>query len=164
MEATELARRTEQHASRDVGTREIPANSNDGPRVRDYLAYTGVPVGSPYCASACSLWVHEAAVELGLTASFKKSARALGLWERNPELAILPKDLTPEMLPVVAIMDHGGGKGHAYLAIGWDQATGLLQSVDPNSNPHGSREGGGVYSLDIRSIHDTQLKGFIRIF
>lgn len=162
MEATDLARKTEEVAARDIGERETDGD-NDSPRIREYQGWTGAKPNSPYCASANSLWVHEAATELGVTPAFKKSARALGLWEKNEGLRIAPADLTPADLPCIGILDHDGVKGHAYLAIGWDQASGKIQTIDPNSNPKGSREGGGVYNLNIRSINDAQLKGFIRI-
>lgn len=163
MEANALAKKTAEVANRDNGVVEVPKNSNDGPRIRQYQEYTGAPYNSSYCASACSLWVHDASIELSVTPAFKKSARALGLWERNVTLQIKKEDLTPEMLPCIGIHDHGDGHGHAYLAVGFDPTTGKIQSVDPNSNPHGSYNGGGVHVLDIRSIHDAELKGFIQI-
>lgn len=161
-EASELARTTEQIANQDVGERETDG-PNDSPRIREYQGYTGAKPNSPYCASANSLWVHEAGVKLGVKPKLKKSARALGLWERNLDLQIKPEDFTAACLPCIVILDHDGTKGHAYLAIGYDEVTGKIQSIDPNSNPAGSREGGGVYLLNIRSIHDKQLKGMLRI-
>lgn len=169
MEATDIARTTAEKANGDVGEREIPANSNDSPRIRQYVAHTGVAVGNPYCASACSLWVKEAGDELGEKPKFKKSARALGIWERNPDLQVTAEELRADpsaiaaMLPMFFVLDHGGGKGHVYLGVGFDEDTRRIQSIDPNSNPKGSREGGGVYALNIRSLDDAQLVGAVRI-
>ncbi len=162
MEASDLARATEQIAARDIGERETDGN-NDSPRIRVYQAYTGADANSPYCASACSLWVKEGGEAIRRKPRFKKSARALGLWERNPDLRVLPQDFDPSELPCICILDHDGTKGHAYLAIGFDEETGLFTTIDPNSNPKGSREGGGVYLLNIRSIEDAQLLGMLRI-
>lgn len=164
MEASPLALKTAEFAGHDVGFMEEPLGSNDGPHIRPYLLYTGIKPGDPYCASACSFWVHLAAGALDVTPTFRKSASALGLWANNPTLHIAVADLTPADLPVVAIYDHGGGKGHATLVVGWDATgTGLFQTIDPNSNPQGGREGTGVWALGIRSIHDPQLKGLLRI-
>jgi hypothetical protein len=169
MEATDLARKTAEKGNGDVGEREIPENSNRSPRIDSALNYTGVALGNPYCASLCSLWVKEAGEELGETPEFKKSARALGVWEKNPRLRISVSTLRADpvsiaaMLPMFFILDHGGGKGHIYLGVGFDETTRKIQSIDPNSNPKGSREGGGVYALNIRSLDDEQLIGAIRI-
>lgn len=62
-----------------------------------------------------------------------------------------------------AARGHSPRDRYLYLAVGLDETTGHIQSVDPNSNPKGSREGGGVYALNIRTLDDAQLLGFIRI-
>jgi len=161
--ATELARKTAEIANRDVGIRETPPNSNRGERIDEYHSTTHTPLGSPYCAAAISTWILEASVELKIQRAFRGSASALALWSYNIEASILPRELVPGHLPCVGIIDHGGGKGHAYLAVGCDFLTGEIQTIDPNSNPAGSREGGGVYALNIRKLGDNGLKGFIRI-
>lgn len=161
--STELKYKVAELASHEIGVVEQPVNSNKGPQIEYYQKTVGLTPGNAYCAAFISTMIRDAAIELNVTPTFKKSARALGLWERNEVLQIKKEDLTPAMLPCVGIHDHGDGHGHAYLAIGYDPATGKIQSVDPNSNPHGSYNGGGVHVLDIRSIHDAELKGFIQI-
>lgn len=143
---------------------EDPPKSNRGARIEEYLAYTGLPPGNAYCASANSLWVHEAATELGVPPQFKKSGSAMHLWANNPDLQIAAADLTPDMLPVVGInVDADHVHGHAFLVVGMDTATGKLQTVDPNSDPAGSREGTGIWALDRRNIADANRVGYIRI-
>jgi hypothetical protein len=160
MEATDLARKTEEIAARDVGQRENP--SNRGPRIDQYQAYTSIVLGSAYCASACSLWVHEAAIELSIIPQFQKSGSALHLWANNPDLQFTT--LTPADLPCVGINEHDDHiHGHAFLIVGMDEATGQLQTIDPNSDPHGSREGTGVWQLNVRNTADAQRKGYLRI-
>jgi hypothetical protein len=163
MEATALATKTSEIASHDVGILETPPKSNLGPRIEQYQDYTGIPHGSAYCASACSLWVHEAAAELGVAPQFKTAGSALHLWSNNPDLQIAPADLTPDMLPVVGInIDDDKIHGHAFLVVGMDD-TGKLQTVDPNSDPQGSREGTGVWALDRRTTSDSNRVGYVRI-
>jgi hypothetical protein len=158
-----LARKTEEVASHDVGVLETPPKSNLGPRIEEYQDYTGIPHGSAYCASACSLWVHEAAAALGVIPVFKKAGSALHLWSNNPDLQIAPADLTPEMLPCIGInQDADHIHGHAFLIIGMDEK-GVFQTIDPNSDPGGSREGTGVWLLNRRTTADAARVGYIRI-
>lgn len=164
MEATDLARKTAEIASRDIGVREIPPNSNKGPRIEEYLAHVHLEPGAPYCASACSTWIAEAGHEMGLTPEFKKSGSALGIVRANPGLVIKPEEFTAEMIPCLGINEHSDHiHGHAFLIVGVDETTGQLQTIDPNSDPKGSREGGGVWALNIRSTTDAQRVCYIRI-
>jgi hypothetical protein len=159
VEATDLARKTEETAAPDVGIREV--GSNRGPRIEQYLAYCDLGPGNAYCASACSLWVHEAAMVLGVTPKFRKSGSALGLVHNNPDL--FTTTLTPDMLPCIGINEHSDHvHGHAFLIVGMSDG-GTLQTIDPNSDPQGSREGTGVWLLGRRTTHDPERKGYIRI-
>jgi hypothetical protein len=163
VEATDLARKTAEIASRDIGIMEDPPGSNRGPRIEEYLAYTGLPPGNAYCASANSLWVHEAAAELGITPQLKKSGSAIHLFDNNPDLQIAPDALTAEDLPVIGInTDADHIHGHAFLIIGMDEK-GTFQTVDPNSNPAGAREGIGVFLLNRRTTADANRRGYLRI-
>src|SRR5581483_4223432 len=86
---------------------------------------------------------------------------ALGLWDHNPDLRIAPDQITPADLPVIGINEDADQvHGHAFLVVGLDEATGKLQTVDPNSNPAGGREGTGVWMLDIRNVRDANRRGY----
>ncbi len=160
-EATDLARKTEEIASRDIGTMEDPPGSNRGERIEEYLAYTGLAPGNAYCASANSLWVHEAAAELGITPQLRKSGSALGLVRNNPELFFT--EVTAADLPCIGINEDADHvHGHAFLIIGMDE-NGKFQTIDPNSNPAGAREGTGVWLLNRRTAADANRRGYIRI-
>jgi hypothetical protein len=164
VEATDLARKTAEFAVHDRGKMEDPVGSNAGPAIMPYLLYTGLPAGQPYCASACSLWVHLAAGALDVTPVFKKSGSALGLVRANPSLVIPKEQFDASCVPCIGINVHSDGvHGHAFLIIGFDEATGALTTVDPNSNPSGSREGIGVFVLNIRNIKDPQRVCYLRI-
>ena len=159
--ASELARKTAEMAARDVGERETDGQ-NDSPRVRQYQQTVGLAPGDPYCAAAVSTWVKEAATGLGAVPTFRASGSALGLLRNN--LASTFQRLTEDEIPCIAIYRHSDAvHGHALLVVGYDPATGKFQSIEANSNGAGSREGQGVYALDIRNVNDRQLAGFIRI-
>ena len=88
------------------------------------------------------------------------------MWERNRTHQIAPQDLTVDDVPCVYVEDHGNGKGHVGIVVGFDPSTGRYQEVAANTTDKGSREGGnlqGVHALDRRTIHDDQLVGFLRI-
>lgn len=159
--SSELARKTAEVAARDVGVREEPPGSNDGPRIRSYLLTVGLDPGQPYCAAAVSYWVQRAAEELFERPLLFKSGSAMGLWRRNPHLQF--KTLTPEEIPCLYVEDHGGGHGHVGIVIGLNEETGVFQEISANTNPAGSRDGGGVYALERRTVADAKLVGFLRI-
>jgi hypothetical protein len=142
--ASDLARATAVQASHDVGQRETDG-PNDSPRIRQYQATTNAQPGSPYCASAICTWVQEAGFRLGCTPNLRFSASACKLYFLNPGRTILSHALTTDDIPCIGVLDHGGGKGHAYLAVGYDSATGQLQTIEANSNGGGAREGQGVF-------------------
>jgi hypothetical protein len=156
---TDLARKVAELASHDVGEREI--TQNDSPSIRQYQAYVGLWPGDPYCAAAISTWIHEAALANGVIPAFRKSGSALSLLRLNAGLVF--QRLTPNEVPCVAIYRHDSIHGHAALVVGYDTTTGKFQTIEANSNGAGSREGQGVYALNIRSVQDVQLAGFIRI-
>lgn len=157
-----LAEKTAELASHDVGERETDG-TNDSPKIRQcYLAYLGLTPPSAYCASACSWWVHSGALVLGVTPLFKKSGSAVHLYEINAALTFTK--LTPVDLPCIGInRDPDRIHGHAFLIVGMDEATGRLQTIDPNSNPNGGREGTGVWALNVRNTNDALRLGYIRI-
>lgn len=159
--ATDLARKAAELASHDVGIREH--GQNDGPRIRRYMYTVGIRPPLPYCAAAVSTWIHEAAQSLDMPEDpqFMPSASALRMLAKNTKLAFEPETITAQDVPCIGIINHDGIHGHAFLIVGLDERTNLLQTIEANSNGNGSREGQGVYALDIR--HPNQLMGCIRI-
>lgn len=159
--ANDLARKTAEIANRDVGVREQPPGSNDGPRIREYLATCGLGPGHPYCSCAVCTWVREAGTELQVVIRMAISASALHLLANNGALAFEPETITDQDIPCVFVIDHGGGKGHTGLIVGRSgDGTGLVQTIEANTNPAGSREGDGVY---VRTRHMSEMAGCIRI-
>lgn len=159
-----LALKVAELASHDVGQRETDG-PNDSPRIRQYLRTTAAKYGSPYCISAICTWVNEAVCEFNQarTLNLRFSASCLSFWALNESLRFAKHLLRPDRLPCIGIEDHGNGHGHAYIVVGMDEDTGALQTIEANTSPKGSREGGGVYALNIRNVKDEKLLGFVAI-
>ena len=64
MEATDLARKTAEIASRDVAARVRETSKNRGKRIEQYQATVGAKTGAAYCIAAICTWVKEACNEL----------------------------------------------------------------------------------------------------
>lgn len=155
----DLASKAIEIARTQIGVTEHPPGSNRGPEVDKYLAAAGLDASSghyAWCAAFCSWSIIEAAKALGFAPRFKRSARALGLLERNPDL-ILPAPL-PQCIGVI---DHDGTLGHAFFIYDIDaNDPGLLMTLEGNSDVAGSRTGGSVV---LRSRRVEECKGFIQI-
>ncbi len=162
MEASDLARKVAELASADIGVKE--KGQNKGKRIEQYQAAAGIKPGQPYCIAAICCWIREAAKELNRPVVNLLSPSAMRFLEyaRKQGYQIYPFDIQPEDLPCVGIIDHGGGKGHAFLIVGLNEDTGALQTIDANSNAMGVRDGQGVVALDGR--HQLKdLAGAVRI-
>ncbi|WP_316813550.1 peptidoglycan-binding protein [Pedobacter heparinus] len=130
-------------ARAELGVREATGN-NDGPRVEEYLAYTGFKKGNPYCASYVSWCFHKAGYSQPKTA-----------W--SP--ALFPASrLTKDALP-------GNVFGIWFPELNRIAHVGLLErlqgdfllTLEGNTNVEGSREGQGVYR---RMRHKRTVKAY----
>lgn len=94
--------------------------------------------------------------DLGATPLFRRSARALGLLERNPGLVI-----AAPVPNCIFIQDHGGRLGHTgfVLSIDADDA-GLLHTLEGNSDAAGSRTGGSVV---LRTRRVDECRAFLEV-
>jgi hypothetical protein len=163
MEANDLARKTAEIASRDIGVRE--KGKNDGKRIRQYQAAVGIKPPQPYCIAAVCCWIKEACAALAVQHQILFSPNCLRFLEyaRKTGHAMMPSELGPEHLPCVGIIDVGkpGGDGHAFLIVGMDD-DGSLHTIEANSNDAGARDGQGVVALDGRR-NISSLAGVVRI-
>ena len=133
-------------ATKEVGVLEVPKNSNRGPRVDIYKAATNLdPTEAwPWCAAFVD-WCVGKAMEGG-TYTFSRP-RTAGAWDlenwskrqdnststkRNPGADIKAGDI------VIFTFSHVG------IAVSDAYSTGVVDTVEGNSNAAGSREGGGV--------------------
>jgi hypothetical protein len=151
-----------EEARREV--REVPTNSNDGPDVRKYLRSVGLGPGFAWCCAFMYWSFDEAAQQLGRPNPMVKTAGCLDHWNRaeahgarrirTAEALDTPDAIAPGM---VFVMDHGHGLGHT--GIVEEVASGLLTTIEGNTDASRTREGGGVYRL-TRKINQINL-GFI---
>jgi hypothetical protein len=144
--------------------REIPKNSNSGPRVEEYLQSAGASPGNAWCCAFVYWCFDEAAIKLARSNPMIKTAGCLDHWNRAPSHGarrILQRQAVgnPELVKpgMIFIIDHGKGLGHTGLVE--RVAGGLLTTMEGNTDASKTREGGGVYRL-ARKIAEIN-KGYI---
>lgn len=156
-------------AASQVGVLERPRNSNSGPEVNEYLRRAGVPLTlpserKPWCCAFTYWCFDEAAREAGRPNPMVRTAGCLHHWDTagtrgiprigGPRAAGNPALVAPGM---VFIMDFGRGLGHT----GFVERVegGFIHTIEGNTDPTQSRDGGGVYRL-VRKMADIK-KGYI---
>ncbi len=144
-------------AEADNKVREVPANSNRGPRVQQYQSRAGSPTGLAWCCSFVYWCYDEAAKAAGRANPMLKTASCINHWggavgagatriTRARAIAD-PSLLAPGM---IFIMDHGGGFGHTGII---ERVNGgLLATIEGNTDASKTREGGGVYRLTRKLV------------
>jgi hypothetical protein len=144
--------------------REVPPNSNRGPRVDEYLRRTGTPPGHAWCCAFVYWCIDEAARQQACANPMVRTAGCLDHWNRAARgsaqrIARSHAIENPALVEpgMIFIMDHGRGLGHT----GFVESIsgGLLTTIEGNTDASRTREGGGVYRL-TRKIAEVN-KGFI---
>lgn len=132
--------------------REVPANTNRGPRVEQYLRRVGVAPGNSWCCAFVYWCFDEAAKSMPRKNPMVKTAGCLDHWQKATAAGArrIPKARAvadPSLLAPghVFIMDHGGGFGHTGIVTAVNG--GLLSTIEGNTDASRTREGGGVYRL-----------------
>ncbi len=155
----DIESKTIEIARTQIGVTEHPPGSNRGPEVDRYLASVGLDASKgayAWCAAFVSHCVREAGKALNYTLRFKRSARALGLVQNNPDL-ILPAPIPG----CIGVIDHGGGLGHTFFIYALDLTNpGTLFTLEGNSDAAGSRTGGSVV---LRTRQAKDCCAFIQI-
>lgn len=151
----------------EINVMESPVGSNDGPRVRQFLASVGLPPGNFWCMAFVHWCFQEAAKDAGIVNPFPKTGGCLNAW--NLVKRGSPKRIVSAAAAIanpalvkpgfVFILDHGGGFGHTGFVR--DTTGGALRTMEGNSNPNGSRNGIGVFDLNRRKVTERELKGFL---
>lgn len=144
--------------------REVPPNSNRGPKVEGYLKRAGVGPGLAWCCAFLYWCFDEAAKAQGRANPMVKTAGCLAHWSGAPtagarriqkhQAVADPALVQPGM---IFIMDFGGGAGHTGLIERVEG--GYITTLEGNTDASMTREGGGVYRLR-RKVGDIN-KGFI---
>lgn len=153
-------------AFREIGVREIPKDSNTGPRVMEYQAASWLEgTRFAWCAAFICWLVAAARNEIGGQFKWKRPKTA-GAWDFEN----WAKGEYGEVAPRVEMFKPGERKiepgdilvlrrSHICLAVD-DEWQGEVSTIEGNTNAAGSREGGGVYKR-TRAIN--KLRSIIRI-
>lgn len=164
---TRLTKEVVAFATTQIGVLEKPLGSNSGPEVNKYLAAVGLGPGHFWCVAFTYFCYQQAAGHLGVANPHVKTAGVLDHWNRaktqpgatriTTNAAINnPALVTPGSL---FIIDNGGGFGHTGIVAGI--VSGLLETIEGNTNSGGSSNGIGVFKRNSRKIN-TINKGFIK--
>ena len=151
-------------AATQLGVRETPGTPNRGPQVDAYIRSVGLdPTGGYSWCQAFVYWCFvQASTALKVPNPCVRTAGVLAHWAKSPLTARVyaqaafddPRLVRPG---AIFIIDHGGGKGHTGLVT--QVVSGVVQTIEGNTNQAGSREGDGVYT-HTRSIASINV-GFI---
>lgn len=144
--------------------RESPPKSNSGPEIDLYLASTHTGPGNYWCCAFVYWCFQEAAQSLKRGNPMVRTPSCLDHWNLCVnygarrilawQAAQNPLMIQPGM---IFIIDHGGGYGHTGLIEG--VTSGLLTTIEGNTDASLNRDGDGVYRL-TRKLNEIN-KGFI---
>lgn len=148
-------------ANSQLGVREKGA-SNSGPEVDQYLKSVGLNPGYPWCMAFVYWCYNQAAGTLGVPNFLIRTASVLHQWneQQSTRKIVLDKVLkNPAIIKpgAVFIMDYGKGTGHTGLVE--KIQSGLVYTIEGNTNDEGSREG---FEVCRRTRKLTSIKGFIQ--
>jgi hypothetical protein len=158
-EDSPFARETIRIALDELGVKEDPPGSNNGPRIKEYLRCVGLPVGNAWCAAFVYWSAEQAAAHQNRMNPLIKTASCLTHWHLNrvgEKLNASRAIAHPELIQPgsIFILDRGKGKGHTGLV------TGILENqlftIEGNTNQMHSAEGEGVYQLQ-RQVSSVNL-------
>lgn len=148
--STELARRIVEIADAEVGVREVPRNSNRGPRVEEYQRATWLNgTGWPWCAAFICWLVKEMEKDFDLPFARPQTAGAWDFerWARDEDVKLFKPRAGIRAGDIVVF-----SFSHIGLAAE-DESEGKVVTIEGNTDSSGSREGGGVY----RKVRATSL-------
>ena len=152
-------------AEREIGVREIPRDSNRGPRVEQFQAADWLSSSSGYawCASFVCFIVREALKRVTRLPQWKRP-RTAGAWdferwarEQDLDIVLNPEDSDIERGDIVVFTFSHIGIATAQPVAGW------CSTVEGNTvpgNDGNQREGGGVYARERRT---KQIRSRIRL-
>ena len=150
-------------ANEYLSVREVPRNSNLGPQVEEFQRSVGEhAVGGAWCSCFVYYICLQVANSMKLDTKVKKTARAMAHWYYAPDSDLEWLDVKdaskvrPGMMFVQIAnenrlldarrRDIEKASGHIGFVTSTVDEAGWFSSVEGNTNPGGSREGGGVYA------------------
>lgn len=165
-------------AREQVGVREEPSGSNNGPQIREYLKSVNLGGGHPWCAA----FVRWCFVEAQLVVSrdhlgeiipnpCPRTASALRMFSKAPVQCQIPANqkigedghfgYAPEWISIGSVFVKATGKykGHCGIVTSVVDVTGWFETIEGNTNRAGHRNGDGVY-VRRRNLREIN-KGFV---
>ena len=135
-----------------IGVMEIPLGSNRGPEVDAYLKFCNVPPPAWWCAAFVSYQIHDAAKSLSIKPRWPKFAMCVDIFNWGTKHDLVTD--TP-FVPSVMLIPGDESKGerkykHTGFVVAYDPQSGIIPTVEGNSNNNGSSNGIGVFSLRRR--------------
>jgi Putative peptidoglycan binding domain/CHAP domain len=166
---SELTEQVMRIAFNQVGVMEVPAGSNRGPQVDEFIRAVGLDPEEdsfPWCVAFMFWCFRQAATALDVPNPMTKTAGVLTLWRaanRAPDARIIKAADSQANIDKIGrgqifAISTGGGLGHAGLIEGIQN--GKLVTIEGNTNDGGSREGIGVFRRMNRTVASINL-GFI---
>jgi hypothetical protein len=148
-------------ARSQIGVMEVPAGSNSGPQVDDYLLTVNCAPGAFWCAAFVYWCCKKASKNLSRVNPAYKTGGCLNHWTETNGQKIPAAEAKENPLLIkpgfIFIIDHGKGYGHT--GIVEKLHGGMMTTIEGNSNPAGGRNGLGVFRI-FRKINSIN-KGFI---
>lgn len=146
------------HAAALVGTHE--SSPNRGLMVDQIHRYAGRdPAQADSWCAQTMYWVFgHACADLGVSINpCPRTSSVMGLWQRSAQSSHMDEPAVGD----VFCIDHGQGKGHCGLVVGVPADSDLIETIEGNTNPGGSRNGDGVYRR-TRKLGEINL-GYLRL-
>ena len=146
-------------AEAEIGTKEHPANSNDGPRVRQYQQTTGA-YKLPWCASFVTWCFKEAGRELsGFNTAYCPSWVQAAKANRNG-LSVVSRDGVKRGDCALYDWQKDGTSDHIGIVSGRVSSTGEFSAIEGNTS-YGNDSNGGEVLLRTRNAKDVLV--FVRV-
>jgi len=152
-----LAQRSLEIALSQESISEQPPGSNAGPEVSAYLKSAGISPGYPWCMAFVYWCVDKAAAELRLQNPLIRTGAVMLQWN-TVKLRKLPKTARAVLPGDIFIMQFGHGTGHTGFVEKIE--TGMIHTIEGNTNDDGSREG---YEVARRTRPISSIYGFIQL-
>lgn len=138
---SKLAQQALIQAQTQVGQKENPIGSNWGHPVQDYLALVGINFPASWCMAFVYWCYTHAASVLSTTNPMWRTGGVLAQLH-NRESNVVKIETIADILPGdIFIMDFGSGLGHTGIVESVNMETGILNTIEGNTNDTGSREG-----------------------
>lgn len=159
-------------AREQIGAREKPPGSNWGDEIAMFLESTGITTPAPWCAAFIYFCIHKASADLGIENPFRslKHKAYTPSWlgwanehgesltgrkaKKLVESEAAPSVIEPGML-FLLYYPRLKRVGHIGFIASQPIEGGLISTIEGNTDPRGSRTGGGVFerTRKLAGIH-----------